>query len=440
MAKWESSMIDSPDSAALEALPNVTVDELPQFAPAIRTRDPPVITDVSKQAKNALGDLDIPDRLSSGDEIAITAGSRGIESLPAILETIITELTSQGYEPFIVSAMGSHGGATAEGQRDLLESMGITESTMGCEIRSSMRVETVGETDTGRPVVLSRDALAADGILLVNRVKAHTNFNGAIESGLCKMAVVGLGKQAGAKATHDAAMDSDFEGVLRERMSVLLSETPIIGGVAIVENAHEHAAQIEGIQARKILDNEPELMNRARQLQPMLPVDNIDLLIIDEIGKNISGPGMDTNIVGRLRIQGTPDPDTPAVTRIYARDLSEKTGGNANGMGLADFGHERIAEKVDLQETYVNCLTAGVPERGQLPIMTPTDRTALIMTYGTVPVSDPSELRIIHIRNTLEVDDLHVSAPIASELESRREFDVGTLTSLNFHNGNMDSI
>ncbi|QLC34745.1 DUF362 domain-containing protein (plasmid) [Halarchaeum sp. CBA1220] len=427
--------MDAPDPGALAALNDLSAEDLPEFAPVKRHRDPPRVDDVAAAARDAVAAVPALDDLDEGAEVGITGGSRGIHDMPAVLSAVVDALDARGLEPFVFPAMGSHGGATAEGQVETLESVGITEASVGCEIRASMAVEAVAEDDDGRPVYAAEDAIEADAVLLANRVKLHTDFHGRIESGLAKMAVIGVGKQRGADEAHRAALATGFDEVIPERAALLFEETPIVGGVGVVENAAERAALVEGVPADEILEREPGLLERAEELQPMLPVDDLDLLVLDEIGKNVSGTGMDTNVVGRMLMSGEPEFETPDVTRIYVRGLTEETHGNANGVGLADFAHADVEAGIDRTSTYVNSLTGGQPERGRLPVILPSDEHAFRAAFSTVGVRDPADLRIARIRNTLEPDSLVVSEPVARELEGREGVSVGDLRPLAFEDG-----
>lgn len=423
-------MLEPPDPEALLGVNDVTLEEFPDFAPVAVRRDPPVVEDIPAAVADALADVPALDDLPAGAEVGLTGGSRGIHDMPAVLAAAVEELEARGLEPFVFAAMGSHGGATAEGQRETLESVGITEEAVGCEIRSDMAVETVAEDGDGRPVYAAEDALGADAVLIANRIKLHTDFAGDIESGLCKMAVIGLGKQRGADAAHNAALATSFREVLPERAELLFEETPVVGGLGVIENAEERAAEVHGVPAGEIIEREPELLARSAELFPELSVEDLDLLILDEIGKDISGTGMDTNVVGRMLIHGEPEPDSPEITRLYARSLTEETHGNANGIGLADFAHVDAVEDVDLTTTYINNVSGGQPERGRIPLACPSDRVALHLAYSTTGVADPGEMRIARIRNTLEPDDLQVSAPVARDLADREGVSVGDLEPL----------
>jgi hypothetical protein len=423
-------MLDPPDAEALLDVNDVTLEEFPDFAPVTVHRDQLSLEDVRGAVADALDAVPALDDLGPGAEVGLTGGSRGIHDMPAVLAAAVEELEARDLEPFVFAAMGSHGGATAEGQRETLESVGITEEAVGCEIRSDMAVERIAEDGDGRPVYAAEDALGADAVLIANRIKLHTDFAGDIESGLCKMAVIGLGKQRGADAAHNAALATSFREVLPERARLLFAETPVVGGLGVIENADERVAEVHGVPADEIVDREPALLARSAELFPELPVEDLDLLVLDEIGKNVSGTGMDTNVVGRMLIHGEPEPDSPAITRIYARSLTEETHGNANGIGLADFAHVDAVEDVDLTTTYINNVSGGQPERGRIPLACPSDRVALHLAYSTTGVADPGEMRIARIRNTLEPGELQVSAPVARELADREDVTVGALEPL----------
>ena len=430
-------MIELPDPAALDAVNEVSVEDLPRFAPVRYDREQPAVEDVEAATVDALDAIDGLADLPPDARVGVTAGSRGIHDMPAVVRTVVAELQERGFDPFVLPAMGSHGGATAEGQVETLASLGITEESMDCEIVSSMAVERVGADEDGRPVYAARDALEADAILLANRVKLHTDFSGDVESGLCKMAVIGLGKQRGAEATHKAALAGTFVDVIRERASILFEETPVVGGVALVENANERAAAIEGLDVGEILEREPELLDRSRELLGTLPVEELDLLVVDEIGKNVSGTGVDTNVIGRMLMHGEPEPDSPRYTRIYARSITPESHGNGIGLGLADYVHRDLVEALDLTDTYVNAVTSGEPVRARIPVILPTDRLALTTAYSGCGVVDPADMRIVRIENTLDLDRFWVSEPVVDELRDDPDASVGTLEPLVFEDGDL---
>jgi hypothetical protein len=430
-------MLDPPDPSALASANDVSPDELPRFAPVRYERDQPEVADVPAATAAAVRGIDGLNRLPEGARVAITAGSRGIRDMPAVVAAIADTLESMGLEPFVIPAMGSHGGATAEGQRETLASLGITESSVGCEVVSSMAVERVATDSEGRPVYAAADALAADAVVLANRVKVHTDFSGRIESGLAKMAVVGVGKQRGAEAAHKAALADGLGEVVAERAALLFAETPIVGGVALVENAAERAAVIEGIDAGEILDREPALLERSRELLGTLPVEELDLLVVDEIGKDVSGTGMDTNVLGRLLMDGEPEPDSPAYSRIYVRSLTDASHGNGIGIGLADYAHRDAVEALELTDTYVNAITSGEPVRARLPLVMPSDEAALTAAYSAVGVDDPAGMRIARIRNTLDLDRFWLSEPVLEEVRDEPGVTVGEPEQLTFADGDI---
>ena len=295
-----------------------------------------------------------------------------------------------------------------------------------------MTVETVAEDETGRPVPVSTVALDADAILLANRVKLHTDFNDEVESGLTKMCVVSLGKQRGAEEMHNAAIARSLGTVVTERADIIFEHAPVVGGIALIENARDRAAHIEGVPVGEVPDREPELLARSKELYPGLPVDKLDLLIVDEMGKEISGTGMDTNVLGRYQFLDEDEPDSPDIRRIYVRTITSASHGNGAGMGLADFAHENLVEQLNLTDTYLNTVTSGEPSRAHIPIVSPSDRTTLLLAYSMTGVRDPEDLRIGYIRNTLEPDELYVSEPVADELRERNDTDVDDPSALAF--------
>ena len=424
--------LEFPDREQLEAVNDASLDDLPAFATVRTVTDPPEVGDVRTGAVDAVDDVPAFDDLPEGAEVAITAGSRGIHDVPAVLSAAVEELQNRGLEPFVMPAMGSHGGATAEGQVETLASLGVTEASVGCEIRSSMEVEKVAEDPNGEPVYAARDALDADAVLLVNRVKLHTDYRGPIESGLCKMAVVGLGKHRGAENMHNAAIARGFDEVIPERAELLLDATNVVGGIAIVENDRERAAHIEGVAADEMLDREPELLERSKELFPSLPVEQLDFLVVDELGKNVSGTGMDTNVVGRVWFHNQPEVHTPEITRVYVRSVTEESHGNAIGIGLADYINQSLLESIDFEDMYVNITTSGEPERSKVPFVVPCDATAFVLAASMTGVPDLSEMRIGRITNTLEPGTMLASEPVLDQLDGYDGVEIGERRRLTF--------
>jgi hypothetical protein len=386
----------------------------------------PQITDVSAAVASALEALDLGRRIKPGHAVALTAGSRGIANIPLVLRSTADFLKKLGAKPFLIPAMGSHGGGTAEGQRRILESYGITEEFVGVPIRASMETVQVGETAEGFPVLLDRIASEADHIGVVARIKPHTGFHGPIESGLMKMLMIGLGKHAGALLYHRILLDHPFDSVVRSVGRTLMKSAPIAFGLALVENAYEETAIVEGVAPEAFEAREEQLLVEAKRLLMRLPLRKADLLIVDEIGKNISGSGMDTNVVGRKRAfrMQPPPAGIPVMRLIYVRGLSDKTHGNATGIGLADFTSTRLVQQMDYRATVINCLTAGYPEGAFIPVHFATDREVLDAALAIIGTRAPEQARILHIRNTMQLEEVDVSEPCLQEKERQTEFTI----------------
>jgi hypothetical protein len=373
----------------------------------------PRVEDIPGTVRRALEGLSLERTIRPGQTVALTAGSRGIANIPLVVRSVAESLKRLGARPFLVPAMGSHGGATAEGQRHLLESYGITESYVGVPICSSMEVVPLGTTSEGFPVVLDRHAAEADHIGVIARVKPHTGYHGPIESGLLKMMMIGLGKHAGALAYHRLLLEYPFDQVVRSVSRVVRSRAPIAFGLALVENAYEETARIEAVLPESFEQREEDLLTLARRSLARLPFAEADLLIVDEIGKDISGSGMDTNVVGRKRsFRLAPPPEgQPVMKQIYVRGLSERTHGNATGVGLADFTSMRLLKTMDYRATVINCLTAGYPVGANLPVHFETDREVIDAALAIIGARQPDEARILRIRNTLHLEEMQISEP-----------------------------
>lgn len=366
----------------------------------------------TKEALAPFASLDL-----KGKRIAVSAGSRGIAGMVEVLRAIVAQLRAWGADPFLFPAMGSHGGGSAEGQIGVLKNLGVTEAAIGAPIHSSMEVVEIGSVLNGQPVYCDKIALESDGIVVCNRVKAHTTFKATHESGLVKMLVIGLGKHVGAASIHQLGFDR-FHEVLPPAAQVVLDRAPILFGVALVENAYEQPAAIEAIAPERILDREPALLRHANKIMGRLLPPAIDVLIIDELGKDVSGAGMDPNITGRSgwRLPGF---DAPPIQRIIVRDLTAKTAGNATGIGMADFTTRRCANKIDLPITYTNCVTSLNIDPGKIPIIAANDREALVMALKSCRNAPPETARIVHIRNTKALDKIRVSESVLADLNDR---------------------
>ena len=394
--------------------------ELPRMVEVEQRIPAPKLDDFIAEIRRELNRIGLQKKIEPGDEIAITAGSRGIAHYPEILSTVVDEVKKAGGKPFLVPAMGSHGGATPEGQVAVLRELGITSETVGAPIRATMEVDEIGRLENGVPVYVDRNALKADGIIVVNRVKPHTDFKGEIESGLMKMMVIGLGKQKGAEMIHSYRSEG-YHKLLPEAARLILKRLPIIVGLAIVENAYHEIAIVEAIEPEDIEREERKLLKKAKSLIGRIPFKDIDVLIIDEIGKEISGTGMDTNVVGRFWLPGEYEPSAPNIKRIVVLDLTEETHGNAIGIGLADVTTKRLVDKIDYQATFVNALTAGHVEGSKTPVFLPNDREAITIALRTCGPINPREAKVVRIRNTRDLDRLWISESLLKTLESNPE-------------------
>jgi hypothetical protein len=360
--------------------------------------------------------------LKAGAQIAVAAGSRGIAHIDGIVLAVVDELKAAGARPFILPAMGSHGGATPEGQAEVLAGYGISEKTMGAPVRASMEVRPIGKTTDGIEVFCSVEALQADGIVLVNRVKPHTDFQGTLGSGVMKMSVIGLGKRTGAAACHAAATRLGYEHALRTIARVVLGAAPVLAGVAIVENQLHDTARIEVLRREDIEQREKALLEEARRLMPRLPFDDIDLLVVDRIGKNVSGSGMDPNVTGRW-VHGYstslgPDNDaSPRIRRIFVRDLTPETHGNAIGIGFADITTTRLVRAMDKSVTYINALTSLTPNGAKIPIHFDTDRECLAQALASLAIPDTRRARVVRVADTLSLAELEVSEAYADAVK-----------------------
>jgi len=369
------------------------------------------VEDVPGMIRAELDRLSLNDQIDKGSRIAVTAGSRGISQIPVIIKSCLDFLKDLGAHPFIVPAMGSHGGATAKGQLTVLEQLGISESTMGVPVLSSMEVVKIGTTATGDPVYVDRLAWEADGILVVNRVKPHTSMVGEIESGLIKMIGCGLGKEKGCSLHHAVGLEKS----LVPNAQKVLATGKIIGGLAVLENSAEEIAYLEALSPANFVEGEKELLAKAKHLTPRLPFEDIDVLIVEEMGKNISGTGMDTKVIGRLMLPHLDDPASPQIKVIVVLDLSSKSEGNAMGIGLADITTQKLFQKIDLTTTYKNVIATGNLNRGKIPLIMSTDREAISTALKVIGGDRVEEVRVVKIRNTLDLKQLYFSEALKEE-------------------------
>ncbi|MBC7263790.1 MAG: DUF2088 domain-containing protein [Chloroflexi bacterium] len=391
------------------------------------------IENVPGVVKDQLARLHLDELIQPGMRVAVTAGSRGIANIATVLATTISQLKAHGAEPFVIPAMGCHGGAVAGVQAEILHSLGITEAAVGCPIISSLDVVCIGETPQGIPVFIDRTAAQADGIVVINRIKPHTDFVGEIESGLMKMMAIGLGKYVGALNVHSHGIRLGLAVAIPAVARVVLSRCRILFGIALIENAYHQLAQVVAIPSTAIEETEKTLLPEARRMMGHLPFDELDILIVDEMGKEISGTGMDTKVIGRIRMAGSAEPDAPRIRRIVVRDLTDATHGNAIGIGLADFTTRRLVDKIDYHSTYINAVTAMCPERGYLPVVAETDREAIEYALITIGAVDPQKSRVVRVANTLELEHFYVSESLLAQIGDRIDMEqISELEPLSF--------
>jgi len=375
----------------------------PRLIPIRQIFPAPELDDIAGEVAAQLAKAKLGDRVKPGQSVAITCGSRGIANMALIVKSMCDEVKRAGGAPFIVPAMGSHGGATAEGQAGVLACYGITEAAVGAPIRSCMDVVEIGRSRHGFPVFLDKLAAQADHIAVVNRIKPHTRFIGPVESGLMKMMLIGLGKQKGAEVYHAAILDQPWDDIVKDVAIVVIDRAPISFGLAIIENAYDRTAKLVGLEPHEFAAQEPKLLEEALALMAKLPFTEGDLLVVDEMGKEFSGLGMDPYVTGVK-------PNSPvSMRRIYVRSLTEHTYGNANGIGYADFTHHRLVDKIDYHAMYTNSITAAKPANARIPIHFDTDRKCVEASLATIGLTPPDQARVMWIKNTLELEHMLVS-------------------------------
>ena len=382
--------------------------EFPGFVEVGYEPPTPTVEDVEAATEDALDRLPW-DRLSPGATVVVGLGSRGVTDVVPVARTVIDGVRERGFEPVAIPAMGSHGGASAEGQRRTLAALGLTEEVLGCSIDARMETEDV----TGVPV--ARAALDGDALLPVNRVKPHTNFEGRLESGLCMMLAVGFGKRAGARVFHEGAMTDGYVTTIEGTVWTLREELTVLGGVAVVENARDETALVEGVPGEELLERESALLEEAKEHMATLPYDRLDALVVERIGKDVSGTGMDTNVIGRFGLLNAEEPSAPEIDRIAVLGLTEATHGNGHGIGLADVTTVEVLESLALDEMYANALTSGSLSRSRLPVALPTDEHAVAAALTSAGPYDPETARVAWIRDTGHLSTFYVSEALAEE-------------------------
>ncbi len=375
------------------------------------------LTDIPRDIHDEMTSSGIASGLSPGSRVAIGVGSRGISNIAIIVRAVVDFWHSQGMRPFLFPAMGSHGAGTAQGQASVLAHYGIDESTMGCPVISRFDVISLGRTELGIEAFAGRDAWESDGIFLVSRVKWHTSFAGAIESGVTKMIAIGLGKLDGAQSVHGHSRRHGMESAIRSVASRILGSGRVLGGLAILEDAYHDTAQVTALLADGLIEREEKLLATAKSWMGRIPVPAIDVLIVDEMGKNISGTGMDLKVINRgVAAQYNPWPDTPVIERIFVRDLSPLSYGNGIGMGAADVMHDRAFGKIDMNAGRVNATTSGSLALVRTPLHFPSDRECFECAAATVGKFDTSDVTVAWIRNTLELGLVALSENLTDEI------------------------
>ncbi|MFH2121368.1 MAG: lactate racemase domain-containing protein [Pseudomonadota bacterium] len=398
--------------------------DFPDMIRVRQTFDRTMVTDIPGAVRAELKKLALEQRIRSGQRIALTGGSRGIANIALILKSAVDYLKSIGARPFIFPAMGSHGGAEAEGQTAILAHYQVTEAFTGAPVLSSMDTVEISRTQDGVPVFIDRSAFEADGIIVVNRIKPHTKFKAPIESGLMKMMAIGMGKQKGAEYYHKAAIQYTFPKIIVDAGREVLKKAHILCGLGLVENGYDQTAVIAALLPEELEEREKEMLVLAKRMMPRLPFNEIDLLIIDEMGKDISGMGIDPNVTGRNRDILGVFPHPVNARRVFVRELTPFSGGNATGIGIADLTTTRLVDKIDRLSTYMNCITGISLEKAAIPMHFETDRECIRVALGSVGLIPPERSRIVRIKNTLQLEEVDVSEIYKEEILNRPDLEI----------------
>ncbi len=396
-------------------MPMISTFQLPEMAFIRQRLFSAGIPDLSETARKALGRISLPPAIRKTETVAVAVGSRKISGIDTVVYETLRFLEKAGFSPFIVPAMGSHGGATPSGQKDVLSGFGITEAAMRVPINADMETKVIATLTSGLKIFFSKPALAADHLVVINRIKPHTKFRAGIESGLCKMLTIGLGKKEGASEFHRFAVGRSF-AIIEEACGFLLGRIPLLFGIALLEDGYGRPARVEAVLPEDLVAREKQLLTEACRMMGGIPFDPLDMLIGDYIGKDISGIGMDSNITGRHRDITGNTFTAPHVKRIFVRDLSPGSDGNGNGIGLADVTTNRLVRRLDLKKTFTNALTAISPEKAAIPMHFETDQECLCACAGTTGVEAYDNLRIVRIKSTAALEYLQVSRSLQKEL------------------------
>jgi lactate racemase-like protein len=359
-----------------------------------------------------------------GLTVGIAVGSRGISDIAEIISCVVEEVKDLGGNPVIIPAMGSHGGGTVEGRRQVLANLGISEENAKAQIRDSEKVKKLGQTDKSIPVYCNIEATKVDSLIIVNRIKSHTDFVGKIESGLQKLMAIGLGSHKGCSIIHAYALKNGLEEIITSVVEIMLKKLPIVMGLAILENQKNQTFEIKALKAEEIQIIEPDLLKRQKASALKLPFDTIDVLVVGEIGKNISGTGMDCKTIGRLRLMGQHEPEIPKINRIAVLRLSSESHGNALGIGLSDFTTRRVYESIDSETTKINCMASICPESGMIPIFFDSDRETILAAIRTCGEIESKKIRLVYIKNTQQIENIWVSEKMLNEAKARPDIEV----------------
>lgn len=399
--------------------------EIPQVARIRQVLKQPEVANVAEEVRQQWQASQLAKRLKRGDRVLVGVGSRGIANTQTMVRATLDVLRDLGTQPAVVAAMGSHGGATSQGQRELLASYGITEEALRVPVLTDMDAVQIGTNSWGEPVWWDKNAFAADAVLTISRVKAHTDFRGTYESGICKMLVIGLGKQVGAGQHHRWGVRG-LRDMLIESCKVVLEKTKFVAGLAVLENAREKTGVLKVLHKEELLAEEPKLLVQAKQIMGRLPFEQLDVLVVGELGKNYSGAGLDPNVLGRLFVECSEEFTSPRITRICVLDVSPESHGNAVGVGLADLTTDRLLKAIDPVPFRMNTLTSCFLHRAKLPISLPSDRDCIHMSLKTSWVPDWSKMRMAVIPNTLELEDLWVTPALVEEAKKKAELKIET--------------
>jgi hypothetical protein len=383
----------------------------------------PMLADIPAAVRETMRGLKLADRVKPGQTVAITSGSRGVANIDRITKAVVDELKTLGLKPFICPTMGSHGEATAEGQLKILEHYGITEATMGCPMKSSMEVVEIGKVK-GTTVFCDKNAWGADHIVVIGRVKTHTDFDGEIESGLYKMMAIGLGKQHGAENYHRAGHHYSYAEIFPLVGQAVLDSGHVLFGLGIVENGHDQTAKVQAVLPKDFAAVEKALLKESKAWMARLPFDTLDVVIVDELGKNISGAGMDPNVIGRASVQKPAG--KPHIRILFVRDITPEAEGNAIGVGFAEMTTKRLVRKINYAAMHMNAITSGVAEAAKVPMAFDTDRQAIETALGMIGLTTPEQARVVRIKNTLHLTEIDCSEALLAEVKAHQRLTPAT--------------